>query len=536
MKQKISRAIEKLSRSSVIQRIWDKDASVWKKDPAIYSEIRERLGWLDAPKKAKALLSELISFSNEVKRSGFRQIVLLGMGGSSLCPEVFQKTFGNRRGCPELLVLDSTDPDRVGDIERKISLTKTLFIVSSKSGGTIELVSLFKYFFKKMETLYGKKAGERFIAITDPGTSLEALANTHHFRKIFLAWPDVGGRFSALTLFGLVPASLIGVDVKKIVDNALKMAKACAITRDLSKNPALRLGTGMAVGSKEGRDKLTILATKSLESFGDWAEQLVAESTGKEGVGVVPIVHETLRDPHFYDSDRFFVALRLKSDRDPGFQKKLKAIEKAGYPVLALEVKSIWDIGAEFFRWEMSTAIASALLGINAFDQPDVQAAKDRTKAILKELKPGSSPRLDANAVSSRSFFGGLNDGDYVGILAFLPDRADLRKELVELQTEIAGIARKAVTLGIGPRYLHSTGQLHKGGANNGVFILLTADGAKDLEIPGETYTFGQLELAQAAGDFEALRSKGRRVSHVCLSDRSAKSLEKFRKSLCRWS
>lgn len=504
----------------LISRIWKKDASVWKNDAGVHAEIRSRLGWLDAPFAAKKFLPEIISFADEIKKSGFKTVVLLGMGGSSLCPEVFQKTFGNRKGFPELLVCDSTDPDRVRDIEKKINIRKTLFIVSSKSGGTIELVSLFKYFSEKAPP-------SQFVAITDPGTSLVDLAKTRGFRRVFLADPNVGGRFSALTYFGLVPAALIGVDVGKVVDSAIKMAKQCRTQRHDSKNPAAVLGEGMARWAKDGRDKLTIVTPKGLESFGDWAEQLVAESTGKEGKGVIPVVGETLALPSFYGPDRFFVTLESKSKPAASFQKKLNALETKKHPALRLRLNALTDLGAEFFRWEMATAVACALLKINAFDQPDVQAAKDSTKAILKELNSGTEPIFRKSEGPISTLLSSIKEGDYVGILAFLPDRPDLRKKLTQLQKRIALKTKKAVTLGIGPRYLHSTGQLHKGGPNIGRFLLITADGAQDLEIPDAAYTFGQLEMAQAAGDYQALRDKGRLVMHVRLPNRSAGAFEK---------
>ena len=520
--------IEKCAKMNLIQRLWDKDASLWKKDPAEQKEILARLGWLKIAATMKESADDLKSFADEIRKEGFSRVVLLGMGGSSLAPEVFQSTFGKKTGYPELMVLDSTDPDSVRDIESKIDLQKTLFIVSSKSGGTIELVSFFKYFFDKVKEVRKEKASQQFVAITDPGTALVDLAKTHNFRRVFLAPPDVGGRFSALTYFGLVPASLIGVDVAAILDGAEKMMEGSSAAVEYPENEAIQLGVGMAVLAEEGRDKLTIVTSTGLESFGDWAEQLVAESTGKEDLGVVPIVGEPLTGPKVYGEDRFFVGLELESEDNTAFEMRLNALKKAGHPVLTLKMKDASDLGGEFFRWEMATAIACALLKINTFDQPDVQAAKDSTKALLKKIEKGEELAIKASQNSLDSFWGSLSAQDYVGILAFLPKDDKIKKKLQALRLEIRDLTKNAVTLGIGPRYLHSTGQLHKGGPNTGVFFFITAAHAQDLAIPGDKFTFGQLELAQAMGDLEALESKERRVFHVRLEELSENSLDEL--------
>ncbi len=516
----------KLDRQSVVKRIWDKDATLWKKEAAAQAEIKNRLGWLAAVAGSKKSAREWTSFADEVKASGVEHVVLLGMGGSSLAPEVFQRTFGNAAGFPALTVLDSTDPARVADVEKAIDLEKTLFVVSSKSGGTIELLSFFKYFHAKV------KSGDRFIAITDPGTPLVELAKQHNFRRVFLAPEDVGGRFSALTCFGLVPAALIGVDLGKVLEGAERMVSACSPESAAESNPAAALGVGMAVLAESGLDKLTILAPQALESFGDWAEQLVGESTGKEGSGVVPIVAEPVAEVAKYGEDRFFVALRLASEPDEAFDKRVAALEKAGRPVLSLTLADRSDIGAEFFRWEFATALACALLKINPFDQPDVQSTKDRTKALLRKLEDGGEIPLRESSVPLDAFWENAEPGDYAAILAFVPDREPLRKKLVALQKEIRDRTKLAVTLGFGPRYLHSTGQLHKGGPKTGVFFLITAAPSEDIPVPGEKYTFGQLELAQAMGDFEALETKGRWLFHVRLDSPTEEALGKLHKDV----
>jgi glucose-6-phosphate isomerase len=530
-----------IEKSALVTRLWAKDPGLWKSDPGSQKEIVSRLGWLDAPQAMTARAGEFLSFAKTVRKEGFKTVLLLGMGGSSLAPEVFQKTFGAAKGYPSLRVLDSTDPERVRDIEKRIDLRRTLFIVSSKSGGTVELLSFFKYFFEKVSGLQGKRdAGRQFVAITDPGTPLERLAREKNFREIFLAPEDVGGRFSALTPFGLVPAALIGVNIRKVLDAALRFSKECLPSASLEKNSALNLGIEMAEAAQKGRDKLTLLTSKALESFGDWAEQLIAESTGKEGRGLVPVVGEPAGKIENYGRDRFFVALEAGFSRDSALSKKLAGLRKARHPVTAFKVKRREDLGAEFFRWEMATAVACAVLKINAFDQPDVQAAKDRTKALLKDVENGKSLVFPDSAVSLENFLHGVGEKDYFGILAFLPDRLPLRKTLTALARVLKDRTRRAVTLGFGPRYLHSTGQLHKGGPNTGVFFLLAAEHSDDLKIPGEKYTFAELELAQAIGDGQALASKGRRVFCERFPGASEKALEGFvervRAVLCRIS
>jgi glucose-6-phosphate isomerase len=515
--------IEKAAKLRFVERIWAKDAALWTRDVEGQKEIRNRLGWLAAPQTMKGAAAELAAFAEEI-RAEFDRVALLGMGGSSLAPEVFRNVFGVKAGFPKLVVLDSTDPERIRDVEAGLDLSKTLFIVSSKSGGTIELVSLYKYFFEKIKALKGDEAGRQFVAITDPATPLEALAKERGFRRVFLNPEDVGGRFSALTYFGLVPASLIGIDVSKVLAGAERMARACSPGTPAAENPGLSLGTGIAVLAESGRDKLTILAPKALASFGDWAEQLVAESTGKEDLGIVPVVGEPFARPEEYGGDRSFAALLLDGADNAEVEALARGLEKAGHPVFTLRLKEAADLGAEFFRWEMATAVACALLKVNVFDQPDVQAAKDGTNAILKKAVSGAKvaprPESAAGPILSEAA-----PGDYVGILAFLPDRDLVRKTLDEIQREIRARSGKAVTLGIGPRYLHSTGQLHKGGANNGIFLVITVAHENDLMIPGEPFSFAELELAQAMGDLEALEKRGRRVFHFRLPGLSEKDL-----------
>ncbi len=522
----ITEWIQKAEKQSMVKRLWGKDASLWKKTPKEQAEIVARLGWLTAAHLMKDRAVSLKAFADEIRAEGVTHVVLLGMGGSSLAPEVFQSVCGNKTGYPELLVLDSTDPLKVRAIQEKIDLQKSIFIVSSKSGGTIELLSFSKFFFEQVKALEGDKAGQRFIAITDPGTPLEKMAKENHFRRVFLAPEDVGGRFSALTYFGLVPAALIGTDIDKMLRGAEKMMDDSSLAVSYQDNSSLALGIAMAVLAEEGRDKLTLVTPENLESFGDWAEQLVAESTGKEDSGIIPIVGEKLQAPEAYGQDRFFVALAPRNMKNSEeFEAKLEALAQAGHPVMILTMRDAYDLGAEFFRWEYATAVACSLLKINAFDQPDVQAANDSAKSILKSFEQTGTIPVQQTERTLENFWENAESGNYVAILAFLPDSATIKERLTELADKIRKQTKLAVTLGFGPRYLHSTGQLHKGGANKGIFILITADHSEDLAVPGEKYSFGQLELAQAMGEFTALETKGRWLVHLRAQSADEKAL-----------
>ncbi len=508
--------IKTAEKQSLVKRLWAKDFTLWKKNPAQKAEIVSRLGWLNVVQMMKDRAPALKAFADEIRKEGTAHVVVLGMGGSSLAPEVFQAVSGNKPGYPELIVLDGTDPLKVREVQDRIDVARTLFIVSSKSGGTIELLSFYKFFFEKAKALKNEGAGQHFIAITDPGTPLEKLAKDNQFRRAFLAPEDVGGRFSALTYFGLVPAALIGADIDKILRGAEKMMDDSSLAVSYEDNSALALGTAMAVLAESGRDKLTLVTPDNLEPFGDWIEQLVAESTGKEDVGIVPIVREKLQAPEAYGQDRFFVALEPRNLKNlDEFEAGLTALAAAGHPVMILTMRDPYDLGAEFFRWEYATAVACSLLKINAFDQPDVQAAKDSAKAILKNFEETGDIPVRQSEMSLETFWENADTGNYVAILAFLPDTRQMKERLSELAAKIRERAKLAVTIGFGPRYLHSTGQLHKGGANNGIFILITAAHTDDLPVPGEKYTFAQLELAQAMGDFDALEKSGRWLVHL---------------------
>lgn len=542
----IVQGLKSLYDNAFFERIQKSDPLIWKEDPSHHKEIRERLGWIRAPKETASRLSEVREFAAEVKKQKYQFAVLLGMGGSSLAPEVFQTIFGNKAGHPRLVILDSTDPRRVADVDRLIKGKKTLFIVSSKSGSTIELTSLFKHFFAEALKKEGDQAGRHFIAITDPGTALERLGTENRFRHVFVNPPDVGGRFSALTLFGIVPAAIIGVDVEKVLKRAAEAAAFTVFEMDPAKNPAADLGVSMAVLAKQGRDKLTFVTTPEWECFGDWAEQLVAESTGKEDMGVVPIPREKAARPASYGADRYFVGIVPAGPKGNSLKTRIAQLQKAGHPVFVCEVRDDYDLGAQFFLWEMATAVANAHLKTNPFDQPNVQEAKDCAKRLLADVTPETNlspetgklvPGLRACGVSGvakdmgkawSAFWASVKKGDYVNVLAFVPDRPAVRKVLVQIQETLRSKTGNAVVLGIGPRYLHSTGQLHKGGANNGVFLVVASPPAKseNLPVPGEKYSFGQLVTAQGRGDFDALKGKGRRALYVELSELSDRNLK----------
>ena len=464
-------------------------------------------------------MPDLEALRKELVGEGFTDVVLMGMGGSSLAPEVFRQTFGAPRGALDVHVLDTTDPAAISALEKAIDLRKTVFIVASKSGTTLETLSHYRYFWQRA----GQKGGQ-FIAITDPGTSLADEASRRGFRRTFLNPPDIGGRYSALSYFGLVPAALGGVDVAGLLDRAATMVQACSPSVPAAENPGAWLGAVFAEAAKVGRDKITIVAPPAIQSFGVWAEQLIAESTGKEGKGLVPVADEALGAAQVYGNDRLFVRLALPGDDEPS---ALAALAKAGHPVVTLKLSDPLAIGAEFFRWEYAIAVAGAILGINVFDQPNVQEAKDLTRKVLSEGNPptvGQGIRWAGQSGATleaavQSLLGQVRAGDYVALLAFIVPSPEHDRALNAIRLAIRDGHRVATTVGYGPRYLHSTGQLHKGGPNTGVFIQLVGDDPQDVPIPGEKFSFGVLKQAQALGDFQALRNHGRRVLRVQMAD-----------------
>lgn len=530
-------AASAMSEAQFVLRLFTKDTSLWTDDAEVADKISNRLGWLDSPKEFLQKVPELTQFAKEVRASGIKHVVLLGMGGSSLCPEVAARTFGSAKGYPELIVLDSTSPDAVASVERRIDLAKTLFIPASKSGSTVETNSFFAHFWRRLQEAGAANPGEHFVAITDPGSPAIDLAKKHNFRRIFENPADIGGRYSALSYFGLVPMALIGVDVKKLLQRAVAfMADGHSIVPAWS-NPAVRLGTILGMGAKGGRDKLTLLLSPQIESLAYWIEQLVAESTGKEGKGIVPVEGEKLGVPTNGSSDRLFVSISLRGEKA---DQKLTLLEKSGAPVVRIVLNDVYDLGAEFVRWEIATAVAGALLGINPFDEPNVTESKDNTKALLKEHRErGSLPLPNGNikmgaasvALSSAAqkvakktntgsdaitgLLSAAGARDYIAILVFVEQSAVNAKALGIVRERIAKATGRATTLGFGPRYLHSTGQLHKGGANNGIYIVITTEPREDIDIPGQPYTFGTLALAQGLGDFRSLNEHDRRAVHI---------------------
>jgi transaldolase/glucose-6-phosphate isomerase len=530
--------------SGFVKGMWAKRSELWSDDPGDQKRIANRLGWLESPEVMARHLPRLLRFADRVRQDGLRQVVLLGMGGSSLAPEVMRAILGVRPGAPAFAMLDSTDPAAVRAVEHAIPIAQTLFVVASKSGTTIEPNALAAYFKDRLRAAGVANPGERFVAITDEGTALHELAQNEKYRDIFVNPGDIGGRYSALSFFGLVPAALMGADVSGLLAWARGMALLCGPTNAIGQNPGVALGIVMGSAARMGRDKLTLITGPRLRPFGLWVEQLIAESTGKNGTGIVPVAGEALGGPEDYGQDRLFVRLRLHGGDPEEHERdgKVERLRAAGHPIVNIRLVEPLGIGAEFLRWEIATATAGAILGINPFDEPNVQQAKDATRAILghyaadKRLPSPpahvsaegigltfSKPALDkmghpaAVGDALRAFFDLLQAGDYVGLLAYLPTDPALEPALERLRLALRSSKRVATTAGFGPRYLHSTGQLHKGGANTGQFLLITADTKADLAIPGEPFSFGVLETAQALGDFASLEAAGRRAVRLHL-------------------
>ncbi len=524
--------IEPLLRTWVeddaVSRLWSKDHTLWTEEPK--PEITDRLGWLTLPNTMKDLVDDLETFAAEVAGAGFRHVVLLGMGGSSLAPEVFQRTFGNRAGHPELRVLDSTHPSAVLGVEAAIDLERTLFLVSSKSGTTIEPMSFLAYFWDRVSQI-SESPGDRFVAITDPGSSLGDLGRDRGFLRVFEAIPDVGGRYSALTHFGLVPAALIGVDIRAVLASAASIAERTRIGSAADPDGPVALGAALGALAAAGRDKVTFVMSPELEAVPAWVEQLIAESIGKDGVGIVPIADEPLGPPEVYRDDRFFIALTLADDVDEHRDAALETLEAAGHPVARIVVDELTDLGAEMFRAEVATAMAGAVLGIHPFNQPDVQRAKAlASQAMDGSLETGSIPETPADdraALGSAvaDFLGSIRVGDYIGLQAFIAPAPEAEAGLHRIAGIIRDRLQTATTVGFGPRFLHSTGQLHKGGADNGAFIQIVDHAAPAVPVPEADHTFAKLIAGQADGDFQALKDAGRRVIRVCLGDDTAGGL-----------
>jgi transaldolase/glucose-6-phosphate isomerase len=548
----VSTAIKEADKGDVIRRIWRKDASLWKEDPAHQKIIKNALGWLTVPDQMIGVEDDLIAFSDRIRGvREFKHLMLCGMGGSSLCPEVLRQTFGHQEGFPELLVLDSTDPDAFCDIADQIDITKCLFIISSKSGTTTEPLVFYKYWYDQV-TKRKENPGECFVAITDPGTLMEQMATEDKFKRIFLNPPDIGGRYSALSYFGMVPAALMGLDIKKLLDRSERIVHSCASVVPAADNPGARLGAILGECARAGRDKLTIVADPKISSLGLWVEQLIAESTGKEGKGIVPVAGETLGPPSVYGYDRLFVSIAV-GKLDGETDVKLKALEAAGHPVVYRTLTDLYDLGEEFFLWEIATAFAGYRLGINPFDQPNVQESKDATKELLekfaKEGKLDEQPVLVTDGTlrvhadektiavlpsssvleALRAHLARASAGDYIAFLNYIEETPENESIIQQMRTHLRDATRCATTTGYGPRFLHSTGQLHKGGSDQGVFIQVTAPDRTDLPIPNQPYTFSILKQAQALGDFRSLSSRRRRAIRVDLGADTTAGLRRLR-------
>lgn len=509
----VSRAVERIEADRIVPRIWGADHTVWNSEP---TDLADRLGWLDLPRQMRNETAALDTFALELRRAGYSHVVLLGMGGSSMGAEVLALICGAAIHARALLILDSTIPSRIRDVADAIDPAHTLFLVASKSGSTIEPNVLYQYFHRLVARQVGvERAGSHFASITDPGTPLEELARDRGFLRVFATPPNVGGRYSALSYFGLVPAALAGVDIGRIIERAEMMAQSCSADSPVSQNPGAWLGASIGALAKRGRDKLTLVASPSFAGFEPWIEQLIAESTGKNGRGIVPIIEEPIVQPKYYGSDRAFAYIRANSDDNDSLDKAMSDIRDAGHPVILIRLDDRHDLGAEFFRWEFATAVASSILGVYPFDQPSVNDSKERTVAMLAELEASGSPPDVRPFGSASELLRQARPCDYLAIMAYIHRTPAVDEALFHLRRSIVEAQGIATTLGYGPRLLHSTGQLHKGGPDTGLFLQIVSAHEDDIPVPCEKFSFGMLADAQAAGDFHALRRRGRRVARV---------------------
>ena len=532
----VKASLDDWKKNDKVRRLWQRDAAVW-----TGTDEAQWLGWLDIVEKQLAQVDVFKKIAADVKKARFKQVLLLGMGGSSLCPEVLRMTFGKIKGFPELHVLDSTDPAQIKAIEAKVDLKSTICIVSSKSGSTLEPNIYKQYFFERIAKKVGaKEVGNRFIAITDPDSKMQQVAEADKFRHIFFGVPSIGGRYSALSNFGMIPAAVMGLDVAKFLKNTQEMVKACGANVAADKNPGVLLGAILGTAANEGLDKLTIISSPGIHDLGAWLEQLIAESTGKQGKGIIPVDREKLAKPEAYGSDRVFAYLRLETKPDNKQDAAVKALEKDGLPVVRISVKNTYNLGQEFFRWEIATAVAGSIIGINPFNQPDVEASKIETRKLTSEYEktgslPPESPFLETEGIklyadqkntaalqNSKTLADALkfhldriNANDYFGVLAYITMNQQNEAALQAIRHLVRDDKKAATVLGFGPRFLHSTGQAYKGGPTSGVFLQITCDDKIDLPVPGQKYTFSVVKAAQARGDFAVLSERGRRALRV---------------------
>ncbi|HEX8287942.1 MAG TPA: bifunctional transaldolase/phosoglucose isomerase [Pyrinomonadaceae bacterium] len=535
----VSAKFAEWEKENLISRIWNKDASVW-----CGEDEAKWLGWLGSGAAELGDLQKYRDFAEDVKNEGFTNVLLMGMGGSSLAPEVLAETFG----VEGFHILDSTVPAQIKTVENKINLEKTLFIVASKSGSTLEPNTFKQYFFEKLSKRVGREnAGRQFVAITDPNSKMQLVAERDNFRKIFFGDPEIGGRFSAISPFGLAAGAAMNLNVEKLLERANEMVSACR-NEVPSENPGAVLGAILGVCQRTGRDKLTIFTSPEIYDLGAWLEQLIAESTGKQGVSIIPIDLETIAKPEDYGDDRIFAYLKLKDSADGSLDEKIALLEDSGLPVVRIVLQEKANIGQEFFRWEFATAVAGAIMNINPFNQPDVESAKVEARKITEEYeKTGELPEetpfyesggtklftseeyaaaLDKYVESEKSLkkyleahLAHLQENDYFALLAYIERNGENQKLLQEIRHQVFESKLVATAVGFGPRFLHSTGQAYKGGANNGVFLQITSEDAEDFPVPEQKYTFGVVKAAQARGDFQVLLDRGRRALRVHLGE-----------------
>ncbi len=511
-------ALARLDENDVVERVWGRDGSLWPGDPAA---IIERLGWLEVPWTMRAQIDDLRAFAQRVREEGVTDVVLLGMGGSSLGAELLWHVLGGEEGWPRLRVLDSTVPAWIESTRQAIDAERTLFLVCSKSGGTLEVLTLYAYFRQQAEAAVGERAGRHFVAITDPGSPLATIAGEADFRRTFLNPADIGGRFSVLSLFGLVPAALIGLDLDRLLDRAGTMAERCSPRpgRTAAQDPAARLGALLSAAALAGRNKATLLTTPQLDSFGLWAEQLVAESTGKQGKGVLPIATEPWGEPRHYGKDRLFIALRCETDDNGALDRQIDGLVAAGFPLAVLPLADSYDLGAELFRWQMATALCGHLLALDPFDQPDVESTKRNASAILADFEATGSLPAAVPAGADLAAEVEQHRPDYVALMAYLGCDPAVERGIRRLRRRLLHEAKLTTSFGYAPRLLHSTGQFHKGGPAGGLYVqLLPADSTQELPIPGRAYGFATLARAQADADARALIDKGRRLIRIEVS------------------
>jgi transaldolase / glucose-6-phosphate isomerase len=555
--QAVEATLKDWQSGNKMARLWQGDASLWTAD-----DESKWLGWLRVVEEQLAQVKQFADLAADAVKGGFTHALLLGMGGSSLCPEVFKITFGKQKGHPELHVLDSTDPAQIKAIQGQVDLAHTLCIVASKSGSTLEPNIFKQYFFDEIQKVVGKeKVGEHFIAITDPGSKMQQVAERDHFLKIFFGLASIGGRYSALSNFGIVPAAVMGLDVRRFLDRTEEMVQACGPNAPVDQNPGTVLGAILGTLGNLGHNKVTIVTSPGIHDVGAWLEQLIAESTGKIGKGLIPIDREALGAPEVYGNDRVFAHLRLASEPDTAQKQKLDALRRAGHPVIEIELADIYDIGQEFFRWEIATAVAGSILQINPFNQPDVEASKIVTRQLTEAYEksgklPEEAPIFEEGGIklftdernaanlaklvgNDRSLTGFLRAhlnqigvGDYLGLLGYIQMNAEHEEQLQLIRHAVRNSKHVATCLGFGPRFLHSTGQAYKGGPNTGVFLQITCDDANDLQVPEQKYTFGTVKAAQARGDFQVLADRKRRALRVHLPKDVNAGLEKLKQAV----